>query len=123
MKRRNALLATLMAAVLFASNAAAQTSKLVPARDTLENLGFVTEWDAETKTAVFKNDGHTVSVKSGDDGFEVDGKKITFENAVYEEENITYNVPVIIGGSFYLPDKGRPKALRPTERGGLVSYT
>ncbi|MBQ8940658.1 MAG: tyrosine-protein phosphatase [Firmicutes bacterium] len=115
MKRRNALLATLMAAVLFASNAAAQTSKLVPARDTLENLGFVTEWDAETKTAVFKNDGHTVSVKSGDDGFEVDGKKITFENAVYEEENITYNVPVIIGGSFYLPDTELMQAIGANE--------
>ena len=59
-------------------------SRKSPARDTLENLGFVSQWDAESKTAVFKNADYTVSVTAGRDFFEVNGKKIVFDSAVYE---------------------------------------
>ncbi|MBR1738583.1 MAG: hypothetical protein IJ736_16525 [Firmicutes bacterium] len=81
MKRKCAVL-SLMFSALFASNVSANTSKLAPARDTLENLGFVSQWDAESKTAVFKNADYTVSVTAGSDFFEVNGKKIVFDSAV-----------------------------------------
>ena len=109
MKRKSAVVLSVMFSVLFVTNTMAQTSKLVPARKTLENLGFVSQWDAGTKTAVFKNDGYTVSVTSGNDYFEVNGKKITFDDAAYE--NIKYNVPVIINGSFYLPGEELAQAI------------
>ena len=119
MKRKCAVL-SLMFSALFASNVSANTSKLVPARDTLENLGFVSQWDAESKTAVFKNADYTVSVTAGSDFFEVNGKKIVFDSAVYE--NNTYNVPVIINGSFYLPDEELAQAIGAEVIGGTVVY-
>lgn len=103
MKRKYTAIISLMLSALLTSNAMADTSKLIPARETLENIGFVTQWDAESKTAVFKSDEYTVSVAAGSEYFEVNGKKVTFDNAVYQ--NDIYNAPVIIDGSFYLPDE------------------
>ena len=109
MKRKYVMIMSIMCSVLFASNVMAGTSKLIPARETLEDLGFVTQWDAESKTAVFKSDEYTVSVKSGSEHFEVNGQKVTFENAIYED--LSYNAPVIINGSFYLPEEELMQAI------------
>ncbi len=75
---------------------------MVPARQTLEELGYEASWDAEEKTAVFKNDVNTVKVKSGEGFFEVNGKVVLFDGAEYNGK--TYNAPVLIDGSFYLPE-------------------
>lgn len=109
MKRKYTAIISLMLSALLTSNAMADTSKLIPARETLENIGFVTQWDAESKTAVFKSDEYTVSVAAGSEYFEVNGKKVTFDNAVYQ--NDIYNAPVIIDGSFYLPDEELAQAI------------
>lgn len=109
MKRKYTTIISLVFCAMFAANSQAATSKLVPARDTLESLGFVTEWDAESKTAVFKNDNYTVTLTADNDYFEVNGKKITFENALYE--NDMYSTPIIIDGRFYLPDAELAKAI------------
>ena len=104
MKRKYAMILSLMLSVLFASNAAAAESKMVPARQTLEDAGFVSQWDGETKTAVFKKDADTVSVTAGSGYFEINGKKVTFERAFCEADGQYHSAPRIIDGSFYLPD-------------------
>ena len=111
MKRKQFLFLSLAFSAILAANVSAQASKMVPARETLEGMGFVSEWDAETKTAVFKNDDNTVSVKAGDAHFLVNGRKVTFDNAVYEKDGLAYNTPVIIDGSFYLPDNELMQAI------------
>ncbi len=120
MKRKYAMVLSLMFSALFASNAMAGTSKLVPARQTLENLGFVSQWDAETKTAEFKNDVYTVSVTAGSKYFEVNGKKVTFDSAVYDD--LAYDTPVIINGSFYLPDEELAQAIGAEVVNGTIIY-
>ncbi|MBR1444883.1 MAG: tyrosine-protein phosphatase [Firmicutes bacterium] len=112
MKRKSVVFLSVAISMMFASNVAAQTnSKMIPARQMLEESGFVSEWDAKAKTAVFKKDGYAVSVKAGDDHFEVNGKKIKFDYAVCEKDGNTYNAPVIIDGSFYLPDNELMQAI------------
>ena len=102
---------SILCTMMFVSNVSAQTNKMIPVRETLERNGFVTEWDAETKTAVFRNDDRTVSVTAGSEYFEINGRKITFSDALYEKENLVYNAPVIIDGSFYLPENELMQAI------------
>ena len=92
MKRKYTAILSMAFTAIFTVNAMAQ-SRLVPARETLENLGFTAQWDAESKTAVFGNDVYTVSVSAGSESFDVNGKKVTFSNAVYEKDGSAYNVP------------------------------
>ena len=111
MKSGEAFSLSILCTMMFVSNVSAQTNKMIPVRETLERNGFVTEWDAETKTAVFRNDDRTVSVTAGSEYFEINGRKITFSDALYEKENLVYNAPVIIDGSFYLPENELMQAI------------
>ena len=110
MKRKYAAMLSLILSAIFASNAAG-AGKMVPARQTLESAGFVSQWDAETKTAVFKNEDNTVSVTADSDFFEINGKKVTFDGAFCEKDGKYYRTPVIIDGSFYLPDAELAQAI------------
>ncbi len=121
MKRKYTAILSMAFTAIFTVNAMAQ-SRLVPARETLENLGFTAQWDAESKTAVFGNDVYTVSVSAGSESFDVNGKKVTFSNAVYEKDGSAYNVPVIIDGSFYLPDEELAQAIGAEVVDGTVVY-
>ena len=104
MKQRNNIFLSILFSIMFVSNATAQINKMIPARETLEQIGFVTEWNAETKTAIFKNTDYTVSVTAGNEYFEVNGKKITFTGALCEKNDLVYNAPAIINDRFYLPE-------------------
>ena len=121
MKKKYTVILSIAFSAIFTVNAMAQ-SRLVPARETLENLGFTAQWDAESKTAVFGNDVYTVSVSAGSESFDVNGKKVTFSNAVYEKDGSAYNVPVIIDGSFYLPDEELAQAIGAEVVDGTVVY-
>ena len=81
-----------MLSALLTSNAMAGTSKLIPARETLENIGFVTQWDAESKTAVFKSDDYNVSVTAGSEYFEVNGQKATFDDDTVMSDYLMTNL-------------------------------
>ena len=120
MKRKSVAILALIISAIITSNALAETSKLIPVRKTLENLGFESQWEPETKTAIFKNDDFTVSVKNGNGYFEVNGESVTFGDAQYGEDK--YNEPVIIDGSFYLPDLELAKAIGAKVIDGTLVY-
>lgn len=65
---------------------------LIPLRGVFENLGYEISWDAETKTAVFKNNTTVVKVKVNSNELVVDEKSVPIDVAAQ-----------IINGSMMLP--------------------
>lgn len=73
---------------------------MVPVRGVFEQIGYTTEWDAETKTATLSKGSNTVEMTNGNTYFTYNGTKITPE------------VPQqIIDGSFMLPLRAVSEAL------------